>query len=401
MTQGWLVFIEGLLSFFSPCVLPLLPLYMAYLGYDMKNETKGWKKRFHVFGFTLLFVLGICTVFVIAAFSAEGLSTWLTHNRLLVSLIGGLLIILFGLFHLGLIQVPILMKEFRFTRNKTLKEGSSLIQAYLMGFLFSFSWTPCIGPMLSSVFIAGAASGQSIFLIFCYGLGFVIPFLILGLFTEEILGFLQKKKNLLPYAIKLGGILMIVMGLTMSVPAASSISKLLSSQNTTGNVGSAQPKPTPSSDPQVTSQPDQQLEMAADFTLQDQNGETHTLSDYQGKVVFLHFWATWCGYCKAELPTLQKLLPTLPDDVVVLTLVSPGGNELSKQGIMDFVEENGYTFPVLFDEDTSVFTNYAVNSFPMTYMINAKGELYGYAPGALDEATMLQIIDMARNNTAY
>ena len=107
--QAWLVLTEGFLSFFSPCVLPILPVYMAYLSQDaLKKDLTGWRKRLHIFGFTLAFVLGICTVFFIAAMSAKGLSGWLNENRLLISLLGGILIVFFGLVQLGWIQIPFL-----------------------------------------------------------------------------------------------------------------------------------------------------------------------------------------------------------------------------------------------------------------------------------------------------
>ena len=166
--QAWLVLTEGFLSFFSPCVLPILPVYMAYLSQDaLKKDLTGWRKRLHIFGFTLAFVLGICTVFFIAAMSAKGISGWLNENRLLISLLGGILIVFFGLVQLGWIQIPFLMREFRLTQKQAGKEAGSLIQAYAMGFLFSFAWTPCIGPMLSSILVAAAASSSSTLLIFC------------------------------------------------------------------------------------------------------------------------------------------------------------------------------------------------------------------------------------------
>lgn len=180
---------------FLPLRSAILPVYMAYLSQDaLKKDLTGWRKRLHIFGFTLAFVLGICTVFFIAAMSAKGLSGWLNENRLLISLLGGILIVFFGLVQLGWIQIPFLMREFRFTQKQAGKEAGSLLQAYAMGFLFSFAWTPCIGPMLSSVLVAAAASSSSTLLIFCYGLGFVVPFLILGLFTEEALNWLRRKR---------------------------------------------------------------------------------------------------------------------------------------------------------------------------------------------------------------
>ena len=393
--QAWLVLTEGFLSFFSPCVIPVLPVYMAYLSREAQRKSlSGWRRRLHVFGFTLAFVLGICTVFVIAAASAEGIAGWLSDQRLLISLIGGILILFFGLVQLGWIQIPLLMREFRLPFRRTSQQAAGIVEAWLTGFLFSFAWTPCIGPMLSSVLVMAAASSQSTWLIGCYGLGFVIPFLILGCFTEEALRWLDRKKRFLPWAVRIGGILLVVMGLWMSVSAASSISAQLQNQQTATAQQDAQTEP-------EVDENGRQIIPAYDFTLTDQYGQTHTLSDYKGKVVFLQFFATWCGYCKAELPYVQQIYEDLPEDVVILVVNQPGGRETSREGVIEFLEEQGYTFPVVFDEDGSVNAGYGITGLPTTYLINQQGNIYGYMPGAMDKETMLQVIDMARNNEPY
>ena len=389
--QAWLVFTEGLLSFFSPCVLPILPVYMAYLSQDAaKKEMTGWHKRFHVFLFTIAFVLGICTVFFIAAMSANSISGWLNANRLLISVIGGILIVFFGCVQLGWIQIPFLMRDYRLNSGQSKKEIGSLLQAYIMGFLFSFAWTPCIGPMLSSVILAAAASGNSTLMIFCYGAGFVIPFILLGVFTEEALKWLEKKRHFMPYAVKLGGIILIVMGLWMSIPAVSDISKALNATGVADNEVAEQQE-----------QPEQEPGLAPNFTLTDQYGNTHTLSEYKGKVVMLQFFATWCGYCKQELPYVQEIYEELPEDLVILVVNQPGGREKNKEGVIDFLDQNGYTFPVVFDEQGLVNRNYGITGLPTTFMINKEGELYGYMPGAMNKEMMLEIIEMARNNEPF
>ena len=122
---------------------------------------------------------------------------------------------------------------------------------------------------------------------------------------------------------------------------------------------------------------------------------------YHSKIVMLQFFATWCTYCKAELPSVQELYEELPDDLVILVVNQPGGRETDKQGVIDFLDKNGYTFPTVFDEDGQVNYNYGITGLPTTYLINTEGNVYGYMPGAMDKQTMLQIIDMARNNEAY
>lgn len=137
---------------------------------------------------------------------------------------------------------------------------------------------------------------------------------------------------------------------------------------------------------------------AIDFTLSDQYGNTHTLSDYKGSVVFLNFWATWCPPCRAEMPDIQKLYAEYEaagdDSVVILGVAAPGyGDELDLAGVRDFLEENGYTYPVVMDETGEVFTQYYVYSYPTTYMIDKEGNVFGYLTGSMPEETMRSIIE--------
>lgn len=137
---------------------------------------------------------------------------------------------------------------------------------------------------------------------------------------------------------------------------------------------------------------------AVDFTLNDQYGNTHTLSDYKGRVVFLNFWATWCPPCRAEMPDIQKLYREYEeagdDSVVILGVAAPGlGQEKDIDGITAFLEENGYTYPVVMDETGDVFLHYYVYSYPTTYMIDKEGNVFGYLTGSMPESTMRSIIE--------
>lgn len=135
-----------------------------------------------------------------------------------------------------------------------------------------------------------------------------------------------------------------------------------------------------------------------DFTLQDQYGEEHTLSEYKGKVVFLNFWATWCPPCKAEMPDIQKLYEEYGEngkeaEVVILGIAAPGyGNETDEEGIRQFLEENGYTYPVVMDSRGEVFAQYGITAYPTTFMIDKEGDIFGYAQGQLSEDVMRSII---------
>ena len=143
----------------------------------------------------------------------------------------------------------------------------------------------------------------------------------------------------------------------------------------------------------------------ADLELKDQFGNTHTLSDYKGKVIFLNFWATWCGPCRNEMPDIQKLYEEYSAqggdaEVVILGIAGPGiGQEGSAEEIAGFMEENGYTYPVLMDTDGEMFTQYGISAFPTTFMIDKDGNVYGYVPGQMTEDIMRSIIDQTLGNS--
>jgi cytochrome c-type biogenesis protein len=141
---------------------------------------------------------------------------------------------------------------------------------------------------------------------------------------------------------------------------------------------------------------------ASDFTLTDQYGNEHTLSDYKGKVVFLNFWATWCPPCRGEMPDIEALYNEYgknESDVIFLGVANPASDaysdnaDVTKDKIISFLDENNYTFPVVFDETGDVLNDYSITAFPTTFMIDKEGNIYGYAPGALTKELMISIIN--------
>ncbi len=114
------------------------------------------------------------------------------------------------------------------------------------------------------------------------------------------------------------------------------------------------------------------LEEAVDFTLYNLKGQSHALSDYRGKIIFLNFWATWCGPCRAEMPSMQKLYESWDSDKFVMLAVNVGE---SQGAVSKFVEKNGYTFPVLLDQDGKVSKKYLIRGIPTTFIIDEKGRV--------------------------
>ena len=376
------LFLEGLLSFFSPCVLPLVPLYIGYLTSGIDTNLSKAKVRIQTTVRTLFFVLGISTVFFLAGLGSSALRYFFQKNTIFFSIIGGFLLILFGLFSLGIIDIPFLQKEHRIISFKKNKNG--IIRSYLLGFFFSFACSPCVGPLLASAMLKSASAESALIgwlYIGCYTLGFIIIFILLGLFTEEVLMLLKKHTNIVRYTKIIGGIVVLCMGIYMLNIGFTSIKALenKTSDNTTVVENS--------NDENLTD-----IEKYS-FTLKDNKGNDVTLSEYKGKTVVLNFFATWCTYCKMELPSLEEINSTR-DDIVIFLVATPNiGNEGSKEYIESFMEENGYSMTVLYDETGEVVSKYNVSGLPTSFFFKPDGSVLGYVPGYVEESSLISILE--------
>lgn len=396
------VFLQGLLSFFSPCVLPLIPLYISYLSGGTQTVGKDGKiyfKRRKVMLNTLCFVIGISFAFFLLGLGVSAIGTFFQSNQLLFARIGGILVVLFGLYQLGVLGTSRILGQERRLPFKLDVLAMSPITALIMGFTFSFAWTPCVGPALTSVLLMAASASTKLWgflLIGVYTIGFVLPFLAVGLFTTKLLEFFKAHVKVVRYTAKIGGVLMIFMGILMFTGKMNAVTGYLSSGAPV--TVEEQKENEETADAEEKQETESGLTPAIDFILTDQYGNTHKLSDYKGKTVFLNFWATWCSPCRAEMPDIQKLYESAEtegeDALVVLGVAAPNlGNEKSEEEIKAFLEEKGYTYPVLMDTTGEVFMSYGVNAFPTTFMITREGEVFGYASGQLNEATMKSIVE--------
>ncbi|KPI49131.1 cytochrome C biogenesis protein CcsB [Clostridioides difficile] len=418
----FLVFIEGIVSFFSPCILPILPIYLSILSNSSVENLKEGKTSFigsSLFKNTIFFALGISTTFFILGSSVKALSMFFNENKDLIMFIGGIIIIIMGLFYMGIIKSSILNREKRF--NMKFKEMKA-ITAFLLGFTFSFGWTPCIGPILASVLVMVSSSSNHLsanLLIAVYTIGFILPFIITAMFYSKLFKTIDKIKSNMEIIKKIGGIILIVSGILMMVNGFGSISKHFNmSQNSKieskqeenkrensndkeENSGGNDSQKDSNNENSNTGSNDEDRIKSIDFTLTDQYGKTHKLSDYEGKVVFLNFWATWCPPCKEEMPHIEQLYKDYNknnEDVVILGVASPNlGREGSREHVVNFLKEQGYTFPVALDEDGALAYQYGINAFPTTFIIDKEGYVTQYIPGAMDKETMASFIENQRN----
>lgn len=365
---GIAVFLEGIISFFSPCVIPLIPLYMGYLASGAKEEDKNgniiYKKKIVII-YTLFFILGISMSFFILGLSFTGIGLFFKDNKKFLLEVGGILIIILGLFQLGIIKASFLNKEkklkLNFNPNKMNKKT-----AFLMGFIFSFAWTPCVGPALSSTLIMASTASNAFIgnlLVLIYALGFLIPFIILGLFTTKILNIIKKKQNILEYIVKIGALIIIAMGVYIFLTGFNmEVIKDNKNINTNTKI---------------------ELSTPVDFTLKDQYNNKHSLTDYTGKIVVLHFFAIDCFSCLDELPNIEKLYNEYnknQDDVIILSIANTSRN--SKKDIIKFLKKNNYTFTTLMATN-KLFAKYYINTYPNTYIINSKGNIVFTSFGSL------------------
>ncbi len=444
------VFLQGLFSFFSPCVLPILPLYIGYLsgGTAVRGEDgRIFYKKSKVMIHTVFFVVGVSFAFFVLGFGVSAMGTFFRSGQMIFARLGGILVMLFGLYQLGVFGQPgILGKEHRLVLPVD-KMAMSPWTAFLMGFTFSFAWTPCVGPALASVLLMAASAGSraaGFLFIGVYTLGFVLPFLAAGLFTTSLLRLFKNHMSVVNYTVKLGGVLLVILGLLMVTGKMNEVSSSIaglsaestqepgqessldedgsgksssrdpgegtggSGEDSPGEDGSGNPGEgkdpagsgeDTSRDPEESSESEQEPDKipAPDFELEDQFGQVHRLSDYKGKTVFLNFWATWCPPCRAEMPDIQKLYEEYDTEgdeaVIILGVAGPNmGNEKSAEDIAAFLDENGYTYPVVMDTTGDLFTEYGIYAFPTTFMIDREGNVFGYASGQLSYDMMKDII---------
>ncbi|MHA3980394.1 cytochrome c biogenesis CcdA family protein [Halovulum sp. GXIMD14794] len=213
----FIALLAGVFSFLSPCVLPIVPPYLAYmagttLGTE-QEERRGVDPR--VVTAAIFFVLGLSTVFILLGLAASALGSALLSWQRELSIAAGLVITVFGLHFLGVFRIPILTRDARFDAGD---RGGSAMGAYVMGLAFAFGWTPCIGPILGSILslvIQDATLGRGVAMMGVYALGLGVPFLLAAIFLNRFMGAMTRLRRHMGTIEKVTGGLLVVVGVML------------------------------------------------------------------------------------------------------------------------------------------------------------------------------------------
>lgn len=222
--------IAGLLSFFTPCVLPMVPFYLSYMAGVSMQELRddgglpdGAQQR--LFLSSVFFALGVTTIFVLLGMGATAAGQAFAQWRDVLSYVAAAILLIFGLHFLGILRIGLLYREARLESSMA---PSTIVGAYLMGLAFGFGWTPCVGPALASILMVASGMGdiwRGGLLLLVYGLAMTAPFVVAALFARPFLGWVQRNRHYLVYAEKVMGAMLILFAVLIATNSVNLIAQ--------------------------------------------------------------------------------------------------------------------------------------------------------------------------------
>lgn len=206
--------LAGILSFLSPCILPMVPFYLSYMAGLSVNELKGDKiaagAQLRLVMSAIAFALGVTTIFMLLGMGATALGGMFRAYMGPLSYVAAGILLVFGLHFLGIIRIPLLYRE---ARIETGTKPTNIVGAYVMGLAFGFGWTPCVGPALAAILMVASAQDSILrgaMLLFVYGVGMTAPFIIAAFFARPFLAWLAKNRKYMGYVEKAMGVMLIL-----------------------------------------------------------------------------------------------------------------------------------------------------------------------------------------------
>lgn len=393
-----IAFLAGLASFLSPCVLPLVPGYVSLISGVSIDRLKGeggskQSARRAVIVNSIAFNIGLSMIFLSLG-AAAGLVGASILSNVWVRVIGGLVIIAFGLQLIGLLKISALYKDTRFFSQQ---KPRGVLGSFTLGMAFAAGWTPCIGPILGGIIGLAATSGgwrSGLLLSSFYAAGLAVPFLLTGLGINQFLGFYAKFRKHLHKVEVVSGVILILIGTVVAL----GLTTKLNSTALAGFIPNLEAKvdqltkkgAQPAGAQPKSAESKANLTPAPDVEMKTLEGQPFHLSSLRGRVVVLNFWATWCVPCRAEIPQFNAMQRELGDKG--LTIIGAAADDTA-EGVKAFQSDLKQEYTVLMGDD-AVKQKLGVgnNGLPITYIIDREGNIREKIIGARDREGFESII---------
>jgi len=444
-----LVFVAGLISFLSPCVLPLVPGYVSMLsgvGVDQLKEGEGSTGK--LLSSALSFVIGFSAVFITMGATASAVGAFLLKNRNLLAPIAGALIILFGLHLIGwLIKIPVrigvivgivlvaigTLLFFRTGANLFLKpvhfyaasmiflfgpsltrwlnrdvhmqnvggKSPGMVSGFLLGFAFALGWTPCIGPILTTVLAIAATREkitEGVILLTLYSAGLAIPFLLTAVGIGRFMKFYQKFRRHLHTVEVFSGVLLLFIGGLIFANGLTYIS---------GHIQGLNPEvlidkwlPHNATNAAAGNPATANLQAAPDVTFKNLEGANVPLTSLKGKVVLVNFWATWCEPCRSEIPVLIGLQDKYASKG--FTMLGASMDEDGVKAVDPFIHTTQFNvgghqrtmdYPIVLGTDAITDKFGGLLGMPTSYLISRDGKIVKKYIGVVNEQQVIKDVE--------
>jgi cytochrome c-type biogenesis protein len=391
-----IAFAGGLLSFLSPCVLPLVPGYislMSGVSIDHLKGEGGGNSRRAVIANSLAFNAGLSVIFL-ALGGTAGLLGAAIINNVWVRVVGGLVIIVFGLHLIGLLKIKYLYKD---TRQFSNEKPRGMLGSLMLGIAFAAGWTPCIGPILGGIIGLAATSGGwkgGLLLSAFYSAGLAVPFLLTGLGINQFLSFYSKFRQHLHKVEVVSGVILILIG----VLVMSNRVTLLASSRLAGWLPNLESRLKFGNDnvPPPTTNKNQNFPSAPDVHFTKLDGSSLRLKELRGRVVLLNFWATWCIPCRSEIPSLSAMQKDLESRGLSVIGVS---YDDTADLVQQFQKDIPQSYQIVLG-GREVGSQLPASPLPTTYIIDRQGrirdKMIGERTRAAFEASIKPLLDEAQ-----
>jgi cytochrome c-type biogenesis protein len=434
------VFLAGLLSFLSPCVLPLVPGYVTMLsgiGMEQLKEGEGSSGKLLTSAFS--FVIGFSAVFIAMGATASAVGGFLSRNRDVLVTVAGAFIILFGLHLIGWlakisVRIGIVIGAVLLAAGLALRfhggtigfigpvhfyaasaiffigptltrwlnrdvhmqnvggKKTGIISGFLMGFAFALGWTPCIGPVLAGVLLIAATRAkvmEGVILLVCYSAGLAIPFLLTAVGIGRFLKFYQKFRRHLHTVEVVSGVVLLLVGLLFFGPGLTLISRHMGNVNIDSWMTKYIPQLT-AGQTTAGSGKAADLNPEPNVTFKNLQGQDVSLASYKGKVVLVNMWGTWCEPCQGEIPTLIKMQQDYSSKGFTILGVATN-DDLDR--VIPFVhtrkfdvggQELTMNYPIVMGSDDISTAFGGLLGMPTSFLINRNGDIVKKYIGALN-----------------